>query len=77
MKTTIEVPDALAEAAKQLAHEQGTTLRDLVVTGLRREVGRRSTMPTVDFVFPSVDGEGLAVEWSPAQVIAASYGLPT
>lgn len=77
MKTTIDLPDALAREAKELAHRHGVSLRELVVEGLRSEVARRSAAPTtMDFVFPTVGGKGLAVELDPASVIAASYGLP-
>ncbi len=74
MKTTIELPDELADAARSVAREQGTTLRDLMVTGLREEIARR-TVPSVrpDFVFPTAGGVGLLVE--PAEAIERSYGI--
>jgi len=34
MKTTIEIPDAIAHQAKIVAAERRTTLRDLVLQGL-------------------------------------------
>jgi hypothetical protein len=74
MKTTIEVPDALAVEAKALAHRQGVTLRELVVEGLRAEVERRSQPATrVDFHFPTFGGDGLrpGVEW--ADLVDLSY----
>jgi hypothetical protein len=77
MKTTIELPDALAAEAKRVAAARGTTLRELVVTGLRRELAeQRGTAHRIDFVFPTFDGEGLVVDLAPAEVIARSYGLP-
>ncbi len=36
MKTTIDVPDALLEAARARARREDTTLRELVAEGLRR-----------------------------------------
>jgi hypothetical protein len=74
MKTTIELPDALASEAKALAHQQGTTLRELVVDGLRSELERRSrSTERVDFVFPTFGGDGLrpGVEW--ADLVELSY----
>ena len=58
MKTTIDIPDALAQDAKRLVRESGVTLRDLVVTGLRAEVQRRRRAPRTDFVFPTTGGHG-------------------
>lgn len=77
MKTTIEIPDGLAREAKELAHSSGTTLRELVVAGLRVEVERRRSTPRVDFVFPAVGGEGLSAGLTPAEALARSYDLPT
>lgn len=74
MKTTIDLPDSLAREAKDVAHRQGVSLRELVVSGLRAEVERRMRRPTVDFVFPSVDGDGIQIE--PSRAIELSYGLP-
>lgn len=76
MKTTIELPDALAQRAKSLAVEQGTTLRDLVVAGLSAEVDRRASTPAVDFVFPTVNGHGLRVEIDAATLTDRAYDLP-
>ncbi|WP_425310585.1 hypothetical protein AADG42_18040 [Ammonicoccus fulvus] len=75
MKTTIDLPDALALEAKELARETGATLRDLVVSGLRAEIAARRAAPRVDFVFPTVGGRGLAAEIAPGEAIALSYGL--
>jgi hypothetical protein len=41
MKTTIEIPDDLLEEAKVLARADRTTLRSLVVEGLRWAISRR------------------------------------
>ena len=74
MKTTIELPDALAEEAKALAHNQGVTLRELVVDGLRSELERRTRATArVDFQFPTFGGGGLrpGIEW--ADLVDLSY----
>lgn len=57
MKTTIEISDALLEAAKKRARKEGTTLRALVEEGLRGVLEQDAH----DFVLrdASVDGSGL------------------
>lgn len=75
MKTTIDIPDALAQQAKDVAHRSGTTLRELVVAGLRSEVDRRGTAAKVDFHFPTVSGKGLVADLEPDDVISRSYGM--
>lgn len=60
MKTTVELPDELFVAAKKMAAERRTTLRDLIERGLRRELkeprnarkARRITWVTVDGGLP-------------------------
>ena len=76
MKTTIELPDALAAEAKELARVEQSTQREFVIAGLRSEIARRRHTPAVDFHFPTVGGQGLAIGLSPADAIAASYDLP-
>lgn len=73
MKSTIDIPDGLAAAAKSRARQDGTTLRELVVTGLRAELERRERRTRTDFVFPTFAGEGLLVD--PQSAIELSYGL--
>lgn len=62
-KTTIELPDALAEQARRCAAEAGTTLRSLIEDALRRELERRAVAapwaPRADLIFT---GEGLTEE---------------
>jgi hypothetical protein len=78
MKTTIDLPDALADQARELARAQGVTLRELVVEGLRSELERRATPPPrVDFVFATVRGDGRSPELAPQDAMARSYGLPS
>jgi hypothetical protein len=41
MKTTVEIPDGLAEEARRLAAREKTTLRALIEAGLRHVVRER------------------------------------
>jgi Arc/MetJ family transcription regulator len=59
MKTTIEIADALLEAAKQRARERGTTLRAMVEEGLRTVLRETSTERAFVLRDASVDGDGL------------------
>lgn len=38
MKTTVDIPDALAEEARKLASREGTTLKVLIEQGLRKVI---------------------------------------
>lgn len=42
MKTTVEISDALLDAARQVAARERTTVRSLIEEGLRHVVSRRS-----------------------------------
>ncbi|MBT8396067.1 MAG: type II toxin-antitoxin system VapB family antitoxin [Gemmatimonadetes bacterium] len=59
MKTTIEVSDALLEAAKRHARARGTTLRTVVEEGLRAVLSREGPMVSFKLRQASVDGHGL------------------
>lgn len=77
MKTTIEIPDDLARQAKELATAQRTTLRELVVEGLRAEIAHRSAPSRQRrFSLTTVGGQGLAADVDPSRMIDRSYGLP-
>ncbi len=41
MKTTVDISDALLDAARQLAARERTTVRSLIEEGLRHVIGRR------------------------------------
>jgi hypothetical protein len=59
MKTTVEIPDALLEAARRVATRRGVTLRTLIEEGLRHAVKtdtRRSPFRLRD---ASVGGSGM------------------
>ena len=78
MKTTIELPDALAREAKQLARQRRLSLRELVTEGLRLEVARlRSEESGAEFRFRTVGGAGLRPGVDPASLTARAYDLPT
>ena len=62
MKTTIDIPDALLERAKQEASRQGTTLRDLVERGLTLVVKSAAQPPAFVLRAASINGQG-ATEW--------------
>lgn len=73
MKTTIELPDELAREAREVARAGGTTLKELVVEGLRSEVVRRSRGPArVDLVYPVTDG-GLGPGIDPHRLLDYAY----
>lgn len=59
MKTTIEISDALLEAAKARAQERGTTLRSLVEQGLRQVLEGPSGAEGFVLRDASVPGRGL------------------
>ena len=58
MKTTVEISDALLEAAKHLAAERGTTLRAVLEEGLRSVVDASQGKPFT-LRDASVGGQGL------------------
>ncbi|MGL5817194.1 MAG: hypothetical protein ACRCYR_06505 [Phycicoccus sp.] len=74
MNTTVVIPDALMEEARLLGRQQGATLRDFIVSGLRSEIDRRRSAAQVVFHLPTVDGRGLVAGLEPADAAAASYG---
>jgi hypothetical protein len=59
MKTTIEIPDALLEAARKLARRDRTTLRNLVELGLREVIARRRQASPFTLRDVSFGGQGL------------------
>ncbi|MGC0252359.1 hypothetical protein [Pseudactinotalea sp. Z1748] len=77
MKTTIDIPDALAQRAKEVARREGATLRELVVAGLLSEIERRSASSRIDFQFPTTGGQGLIAGLTPEEALDRSYGLPS
>lgn len=62
MKTTIEIADALLEAARLQARERGTTVRALVEEGLRRVLATESGSGGFTLRDASVDGWGIRAD---------------
>jgi CRISPR/Cas system-associated protein Csm6 len=59
MKTTVEIPDSLLEAARKLALREGTTVRALVEEGLRRIVAERKRARVFRLRKATFKGDGL------------------
>lgn len=77
MKTTIDIADALLEAAKKAAARDGTTLRVLVEQGLRQVLMARKRGPAFRMRDASFRGEGLqpaAKDLSWEQIRELAYG---
>ena len=77
MKTTIDIPDPLLEAAKKAAAREGTTLRALVELGLRQVLDARKRGGAFRLRKASFRGEGLqpevrALAWE--QIRELAYG---
>lgn len=64
MKTTIVLPDALLDEARDLARRENTTLKALVEEGLRRVVAERSGKQRKTFALRdgSFRGSGLQLD---------------
>lgn len=59
MKTTVEIPDTLLEEARKLAARQDTTLRVLIIEGLRRTIAERKRTGTFRLRKATFRGTGL------------------
>jgi Arc/MetJ family transcription regulator len=59
MKTTVDISDALFEAAKRRAAELNTTLRSLIEEGLRRVLEEPEAREPFELRDESVGGDGL------------------
>jgi hypothetical protein len=60
MKTTIDIADAVLNAAKATAAREGTTVRALVEEGLRKVLAERKTRSRFRLELPTFRGQGLA-----------------
>jgi hypothetical protein len=68
MKTTIEISDALLEAARQVSRQEKTTVRSLVEEGLRKVIAERERGRGFRLRKATFKGAGLQ-----AQVTGASW----
>ena len=59
MKTTVEIPDVLLDEARKLAARQQTTLRVLIIEGLRRMVAERKRAGAFQLRKATFRGNGL------------------
>ena len=59
MKTTVEIPDALLNAARRAAARDGVTVRALLVEGLHRVLESRKRDAAFQLRDASFKGEGL------------------
>jgi hypothetical protein len=62
MKTTVEIPDTLLDEARKLAARQDTTVRVLIIDGLRRILAERKRAGTFRLRKASFRGQGLQAE---------------
>ncbi|PZF79660.1 DUF2191 domain-containing protein [Jiangella anatolica] len=79
MKTTVNLPDELLQEAQELARREGTTLKELIETGLRGVVRQRSAEARFVLDDASVGGNGLRAEFRGAgwdQIRDAIYSQP-
>lgn len=59
MKTTVEIPDSILEEARRLAARQRTTVRALIVEGLRRVLAERKQRGAFRLRKATFRGDGL------------------
>lgn len=75
MKTTVEIPDPVLDAARELARREGTTVKALIERGLRREIAVGQEPVAFKLRKASFNGNGLRkdqrdVSWERLREIA-------
>ena len=76
MKTTIQIPDAVFEEARKLAHREKTTLKALVEQGLRKVLSEHMQRNSFRLRKASFKGTGLQAHLAGAtwdQIRETSY----
>jgi len=66
MKTTVEIPDTLLDEARKAAARQDTTLRVLIIEGLRRVLAERKRAGAFRLRKATFRGKGLQPEMAGA-----------
>jgi hypothetical protein len=66
IKTTVDISDALFKRAKQLAHSEKRTFRELIEEGLEDVLERGARKPVGAVKLPVSGGDGLTAEFSGA-----------
>lgn len=66
MKTTVEISDPLLRAARELALEEGVTLRTIIERGLRKVMTEKAPNEPFTLRDASVGGQGLQPEFQGA-----------
>jgi hypothetical protein len=59
MKTTVQIPDSLLDAARKLANQERTTLKALIEEGLRRVVSQHKRRNGFQLRKATFKGKGL------------------
>ena len=62
MKTTFDIADSLLKAAKTMARDEGTTLREIVERSLRAELKEGRKKKSFKLRHASVKGQGIQSE---------------
>jgi len=76
MKTTIQIPDSLFEEVRNLAHQENTTMKDIIEEGLRRIISERKRRSNFKLRKITFKGKGLqphlaGTSWD--QILQLSY----
>jgi CRISPR/Cas system-associated protein Csm6 len=76
MKTTIQIPDVLFEEVRRLAHQENTTMKDIIEEGLRRIISERKRRSHFKLRKITFKGKGLqphlaGTSWD--QILQLSY----
>jgi len=78
MKTTVNLPDALLDAARAVAAREGMTFKELLEISLHREIERRQRDAEKPFRLADViaEGHGVAPEIAEGRWFDLIYPVP-